>query len=87
LTLVCAKQADTIATEYMAGRITSNGPVLGTIDVRTKAQLRINPATCPVVVVATPLDNAPTRFAWERPTAEVAGSTGGPMVHCPASSR
>jgi hypothetical protein len=84
LTLVCAKQADTVATEYMAGRITSNVPVLGTIDVRTKAQLRINPTTCPVVVVATPLDNVPTRFAWERPTAEVARSTGGQMVHCPA---
>jgi hypothetical protein len=82
LTLVCAKHADTVATEYMAGRIAPTVPVLGTIDVRTKAQLRIKPTTCPVVVVATPLGNALTRFAWERPTSEIARSTGGPMVRC-----
>jgi hypothetical protein len=84
LTLVCAKQADTVAAEYMAGRITSKVPVLGTIDVRTKSRLKIKPTTCPVVVVASPLDNAPTRFTWERPTSEIARSTGGPMVHCQA---
>ncbi len=87
LTLVCAKQADTVAAEYMAGRITSNVPVLGSIDVRTKTQLRIKPTTCPVVVVASPIGNAPTRFTWERPTSEIARSTGGPMVHCPPSRR
>ena len=85
LTLVCAKQADAIAAEYMAGRITSNAPVLGSIDVRTSSSLRIAPTTCPVVVVASPLDNEPTRFAWERPTSEIAHSTGGPMVACPAT--
>jgi hypothetical protein len=87
LTLVCAKHADTVAAEYMAGRITSNVPVLGSIDVRTKTQLRIKPTTCPVVVVASPIGNAPTRFTWERPTSEIARSTGGPMVHCPPSAR
>lgn len=85
LTLVCAEQADTIATEYMAGRITSNVPVLASIDVRKSARIRLKPTVCPVVAVASPLDNAPTRFAWERPTSEIAQSTGGPMVACPAT--
>jgi len=86
LTLVCAKQADAIAAEYMAGRTTPNVPVLASIDVRTNGRLRLKPTTCPVVVVATPLGNAPTRFSWERPTSEIARSTGGPMVHCQAQS-
>jgi hypothetical protein len=68
----------------MAGRITSKVPVLGTIDVRTKMRLRIKPTSCPVVMVASPLDNAPARFAWERPTSEIARSTGGPLVRCKA---
>ena len=83
LTLVCAKHAETIAREFMAGRITSTVPVLGSVDVRTKAQLQIKPTLCPVDVVVSPLDNAPARFAWERPTSEIARSTGGPLIHCP----
>jgi hypothetical protein len=85
LTLVCAKQAEKIAAEYMAGRITSNIPVLGTVDVRKASKLKIKPTTCPVVVVVSPLDNAPARFSWERPTAEIARSTGGALVHCSAA--
>lgn len=84
LTLVCANHAETIAREFMAGRITSTVPVLGSVDVRTKAQLRIKPTLCPVDVVVSPLDNAPARFAWERPTSEIAHCTGGPLIHCPA---
>lgn len=83
LTLVCAKDAETVAREFMAGRIESTVPVLGSVDVRTKAQLRIKPSSCPVDVVVIPLDNAPSRFAWERPTSEIAKSTGGPLIHCP----
>jgi hypothetical protein len=83
LTLVCAKDAETIAREFMAGRPVPVVPVLGSVDVRTKARLRIKPALCPVDVVVSPLDNAPARFAWERPTSEIARSTGGPLIHCP----
>ncbi|HET9989709.1 MAG TPA: hypothetical protein VFQ65_14355 [Kofleriaceae bacterium] len=82
LTLVCAKQADLLATDFLAGRIPPKVAVLGSIDVRTKARLRLKPTSCPVFVVASPLDNAPTRFVWERPTSEIARSTGGPLVHC-----
>jgi len=87
LTLVCAKHADTIATEFLAGRITSTVPILGTVDIRTKAKLRIRPTSCPVVVVVTPLDDEPARFAWERPTSEIAHSMGGPLIHCPTKPK
>lgn len=82
LQIVCANHAATLASEYLQGRITSSVPILGSVDVRTQARLEIKPTTCPVVVVARPLDNAPARFSWERPTAEIAHSTGGPVVHC-----
>ena len=87
LTLVCAKDAEKVASEYMAGEITSKIPVIGSVDVRTKAALAIKSTACPIVVVASPLDNARARFAWERPTAEIARSTGGPLIHCPAASK
>jgi hypothetical protein len=82
LSLVCAEDAETIAAEFLAGRIMPTVPVLGTVDVRAEARLRIKPAKCPVVVVVSPLDNAPARFDWQRPTAEVARSTGGPLIKC-----
>lgn len=34
-------------------------------------------------VVVSPLDNASASFAWERPTAELARSTGGSLTHGP----
>jgi hypothetical protein len=83
LTLVCAKDAETIAREFMAGHPVPVVPVLGSVDVRTEARLQIMPALCPVDVVVHPLDDAPARFAWERPTSEIARSTGGPLIHCP----
>jgi hypothetical protein len=85
LSLVCANHAEAIAADILAGRPSSAVPVLGTVDVRTKAQLRIKSATCPVDVVVSPLDDAPARFAWERPTSEIARSTGGPLIHCPTA--
>lgn len=85
LSLVCAEDAATIASEYLAGRITSKVPTLGRIDVRTNARLEIKPTTCPVVVVARPLTNKPVRFSWECPTAEIARSTGGSLISCKAN--
>jgi hypothetical protein len=82
LSVICAKHAATVANEFMAGHVASNVPVLASVDVRTKSRLRLKPTVCPVVVVASPLDNAPARFAWERPTSEIAKSSGGPLIHC-----
>ena len=84
LTLVCAKDAETVASEFMAGKITSTVPVLGSVDVRARSRLRIRRAKCPVMVVVSPLDDAPARFTWERPASEIARSTGGPLVRCEA---
>jgi len=85
LSLVCAKHAATVASEFMEGRTKSNVPTLGSVEVRTQARLAIEPTTCPVVVVVSPLEHAPARFAWERPTAEIARSTGGPLINCPSN--
>jgi hypothetical protein len=84
LSLVCAKDAERVATEFLQGRTASNVPALASVDVRTTARLEIEPTACPVVVVITPLENAPARLAWERPTAEIARASGGPMIHCEA---
>jgi len=85
LSIVCAKQAATVASDFLAGRLESRVPTLGDVDVRDDVHLEIKPTTCPVVVVARALDNVPARFAWERPTAEIARSTGGPLINCKAS--
>jgi hypothetical protein len=87
LTLVCAEQAEKVAAEFMAGRVPSRVPVLGSVDVQTRARLEIPTASCPVAVVASPLGNAPARFAWERPTSEIARSMGGPLMQCAAQPK
>jgi hypothetical protein len=87
LTLACARHAATIADAIIAGRPMPTVPVLGTVDVRGKSRLQIKPTDCLVDVIASPLDNAPARFAWERPTAEISRSTGGPLIRCAAPSK
>jgi hypothetical protein len=87
VTLVCAEHAETLADEFMAGRITSRVPVLGSVDVYTRARVKIPAARCPVTVVVSPHGKAPARFAWERPTSEIARSMGGPVVQCAARPR
>jgi hypothetical protein len=87
LTLVCAEQAEKVAAAFMAGRTTPRVPVLGSVDVRTSARLEIQAASCPVDVVVSPLGNTPARFAWERPTSEIARSMGGPLMQCVAEPK
>ena len=82
IALVCANYAENMATAFVANREPSAVPLLGQIDVRTKGKLHIKPVKCPVVVVARPLGDAPVRFAWLRPSWEIARSTGGPLMHC-----
>jgi hypothetical protein len=85
LRLMCAQQAEQVAADFLAGRPSRAFEVLGTFDVRKPTQLTFEPAHCPVVIVMTPLDGAPARFAWKRPTAEIARSTGGPLIACRAT--
>jgi hypothetical protein len=82
LRLMCAKQAELVAADVIAGRPTKSYDVLGTFDVRKRMRLAFKPTACPVVVVVTALDNAPARFGWERPRAEIARSNGGPLIAC-----
>lgn len=84
LSLVCAADAAIVASEFLQGRRDVTVPTLGSVEVRSKAQLEIKPTTCPVVVVISALEQGPARFAWERPTAEIARSTGGPWIRCKA---
>ena len=82
MTLVCAEHAEAVAAELLADRVPSVVPVLGSVDVRGKAKLHIKSTRCPVVVVTSPLDNAPATYSWLRLPSEIAGSTGGPLMHC-----
>jgi hypothetical protein len=82
MSLVCADDAETIANEFLQGRTLSTVPTLDSVDLRTQARLEITPTKCPVVVVIRTLGNKPARFAWERPTSEIARSTGGPLIQC-----
>ena len=80
--LMCAKDAETIAGNFLAGRPTSARPVLGQVDVRGKAKLAIKPAKCPVVTVAWPLQRSAVTFSLLRLPSEIARSTGGPLLQC-----
>ena len=82
--VACASDAEHVAAEFLAGRAAPIIPGLATVEVRTKTQLRIKPASCPVVIVASPIGVEPVHFAWQRPLAEIARSTGGPLIHCAA---
>lgn len=82
MTLVCAEYAENVATAFVAGRVPTAVPLLGSVDVRGKAKLHIKPTKCLVAVVTSPLDNLPATYSWLRPPSEIAGSTGGPLMHC-----
>jgi hypothetical protein len=82
MTLVCAEYAENVAIAFMAGRVPTAVPLLGSVDVRGKAKLHIKPTKCLVAVVTSPLDNLPATYSWLRLPSEIAGSTGGPLMHC-----
>ena len=82
VTLVCAEHAENLATAFVAGRVPTAVPLLGSVDVRGKAELHIKPTKCLVAVVTSPLDNVPATYSWLRLPSEIARSTGGPLMHC-----
>ena len=87
MNLVCAKDADVVAADVIAGRVPKAGTVLGTADVRGTAKVHIKPTSCPVAVITSPLDNAPATYRWLRLPSEIAQSTGGPIMQCEKSAR
>jgi hypothetical protein len=82
LRLMCVDKAELVATDVIEGRPLRPFEVLATFDVRKRLHVVLAPAACPVVVVVSSLDDVPARFAWQRPSAEIARSTGGPMIAC-----
>jgi hypothetical protein len=79
--LVCADAGATTAEDYLADKplaITA----LTAIDVRGKGKLSVKAQRCPVLTIVTPLDNQPATVTIKRPEAEIARSTGGPVLHC-----
>jgi hypothetical protein len=81
--LACQKDADAIAQGWLDGKIPAVR-LLAHQDVRAgqKAALKIKPVKCPVIAIATPLDNTPSQLGLLRLPSEIAESTGGPLVHC-----
>jgi hypothetical protein len=82
--LACADQADALAAAYVAGQPLPAIKTLAAKDIRGTGSLRIARANCQVALVTQALD--PTAhgavFDWQRPLAETARSTGGPIIEC-----
>ncbi len=87
--LACADQADLLAAAYVSDQPLPSITTLASKDMRGKSTLRIRHASCPVAVIVQALDpNARDgAFDWQRPLAETARSTGGPIIACAAPSK
>jgi hypothetical protein len=82
--LACADQVDTLATAYVNGQPLPAIKTLAAKDIRGKGSLHIARANCQVALVAQELDPSAhdVAFDWQRPLAETARSTGGPIIDC-----
>jgi hypothetical protein len=82
--LACADQVDALAAAYVAGQPLPAIGTLATKDIRGKGTLRIARASCPVALTVQELDPSAhgVTFDWQRPLAETARSTGGPIIDC-----
>jgi hypothetical protein len=82
--IACADQVDALADAYVAGQPLPTIKTLATKDIRGKGTLRIAHANCPVALTAQELDPSAhgASFDWQRPLAETARSTGGPIIDC-----
>jgi hypothetical protein len=89
IALACRDQAEELAAAYAEGRPLPAIKTLAAKDIVGKGVLRVAKASCQVSLIAQqPLPNAPAlTFAWQRPPAEVARSTGGPLIDCGQSAK
>jgi hypothetical protein len=87
--LVCRDQAEALAAAYADGQPLPRIKTLASKDIRGKGSLRVTKASCQVQLIAQSLEpNARAfSFAWQRPPAEVAKSTGGPLISCEAKAK
>jgi hypothetical protein len=78
--LVCHDQAEAAAAAFLEGREPAV-PVLTSAVVNGRGRLRVPPQKCPVALIARAVGGVAT-FDWQRPPAESARSTGGPLIDC-----
>jgi hypothetical protein len=87
--LACRDEAEALAAAYVEGRPLPTIKTLAEKDIVDKGTLRVSKASCQVSLIArqvAPNARAAT-FEWQRPPAEVARSTGGPMIACEQSAK
>jgi len=87
--LACADQADALALAYVVGQRLPAIKTLAAKDIRGKGTLRIAHANCQVALVTQELDSSvhSGAFDWQRPLAETARSTGGPIIECSGTAK
>jgi hypothetical protein len=87
--LACADQADALAAAYIAGQPLPTIKTLAVKDILGKGTLRIARANCQVALITQELDPSVHggTFDWQRPLAETARSTGGPIIDCAQPSK
>ena len=87
--LACADQADALAAAYIAGQPLPAIKTLASKDIRGKGTLRIARADCQVALITQELDPSVQSgaFDWQRPLAETARSTGGPIIDCAGAAK
>jgi hypothetical protein len=87
--LACRDQAEALAAAYAEGQPLPRIKVLASKDIRGKGSLRVTKASCQVQLIAQLLDpKAPAlTFGWQRPPAEIAKSTGGPLIPCEPAAK
>jgi hypothetical protein len=87
--LACRDQAEALAAAYADGRPLPVIKTLAAKDIVGKGSLRIGKAACQVSLVARQtVPNAPVvTFDWQRPPAEIARSTGGPIIACEGATK
>ncbi len=79
--LVCHEQAEAAAAAFLKGEKPRVHELASATVTRGAGELRIPRTSCPVALLAWPLDG-PATFDYQRPAKEIARSTGGPLIAC-----
>ncbi len=87
VTLACRDQAEALAAAYVDGQPLPEIKPLIAKTVDGKGTLRIAKASCEVSVIAQPAGSNALTFDWQRPPAEIASSTGGPLIACNSATK
>jgi hypothetical protein len=87
--LACRDQAEALAAAYVDGHPLPQIKTLTAKNVTGKASLHVAKASCQVSLIAERVNaNGPAiTFDWQRPLAEVARSTGGPLIACDSPAK